>query len=182
MSDGSAYAKLQAYDRVRKRWRVVVETPQGSRHKFKYEPKLGVFTRHSVLPKGMTFPYDFGFLPGTEAEDGDPIDVLLLMDAPVFSGCVVPARLIGVIEARQTSEWKTVRNDRLLAVPAEEDELVEVRSAGDLDKKTLKEIEAFFATYNMLRGKRFKILGIRGPRHAEKLARKAMHAAGAGKS
>src|SRR4051812_2237950 len=80
---------------------VIVETPAGSRNKFAYDDEQGVFKLKKVLPAGMIFPYDFGFLPRTVAEDGDPIDVLLLMDQPAFPGVSVAARLIGVIEGEQ---------------------------------------------------------------------------------
>jgi len=93
---------------------VIVDTPKGSRNKFKYDEKLGLFRLGKVLPLGSCFPYDFGFIPSTKAEDGDPVDVLVLMDEPAFSGCLVTVRLLGVIEAEQTEEGKTVRNDRLI--------------------------------------------------------------------
>ena len=80
---------------------VIVETPKGCANKLKYEPTFSAFTLAKVLPAGMVFPYDFGFVPGTVGDDGDPLDVLLLIDAPVFPGCVVDARLIGVVEAEQ---------------------------------------------------------------------------------
>lgn len=83
-------AHLQPYDEGHEEWRVVIETPKHSHNKYKFEEKLGAFTLHGVLPEGMSFPYDFGFLPSTKAEDGDPLDVLLLMDEPAFAGCVVP--------------------------------------------------------------------------------------------
>src|SRR5881398_2938674 len=73
---------------------VVVETPKGSRNKFAFEPKLGVFKLKKVLPEGMVFPYDFGFIPSTKAEDGDPIDVLLLMDEPAYPGCLIECRVV----------------------------------------------------------------------------------------
>ena len=82
----------------------------------RYDPKQGIFTLRKVLPEGMVFPHDFGFLPRTLAADGDPIDVLLLMDVPAFPGCLVPSRLIGVIEGEQLDGKKKVRNDRLIAV------------------------------------------------------------------
>ena len=81
---------------------VIVETPAGSRNKFAFDPDQSVFALKNVLPAGMVFPYDFGFLPHTLAPDGDPIDVLLLMDEPAFPGCAVKARLIGVIEGEQS--------------------------------------------------------------------------------
>src|SRR5205085_2446067 len=94
--------RLSAYDDSEEAWNVVIETPKGSRNKYKFSQKLGMFMLKGVLPEGMSFPYDFGFLPATLGEDGDPLDVLLLMDQPAFCGCVVPARMIGVIEAEQT--------------------------------------------------------------------------------
>src|ERR1700723_2517088 len=81
--------------------RVVIETPKGSRNKFAFDPKEHIYELKKVLPAGMTFPYDFGFAPSTKAEDGDPVDVLVLMDEPAFAGCLAPARLIGEIEGGQ---------------------------------------------------------------------------------
>src|SRR6202049_457981 len=78
--------------------RVVIETPKGSRNKFAFNPEEHVFELKKVLPSGMAFPYDFGFVPSTEADDGDPVDVLVLMDEPAFPGCVLTCRPIGVVE------------------------------------------------------------------------------------
>jgi inorganic pyrophosphatase len=80
--------------------RVVIETPKGSRNKYAFNPDLGVFELRKVLPAGMVFPYDFGFVPRTRAGDGDPLDVLVLMDEPAFPGCVLGCRLVGVIRGR----------------------------------------------------------------------------------
>ncbi|MEA2542944.1 MAG: inorganic pyrophosphatase, partial [Acidobacteriaceae bacterium] len=93
--------KLQPIDKKDDILQVIVETPKGYRNKFAFDPDQGIFTLKKVLPAGMVFPYDFGFLPRTRALDGDPIDVLLLMDEPAFPGCVFRARLIGVIEGEQ---------------------------------------------------------------------------------
>src|SRR3712207_70105 len=95
---------------------VIIETPKGSRNKFKYDEERGLFLLDGVLPLGAVFPFDFGFVPSTLGDDGDPLDVLVLMDEPAFAGCLVPARLIGVIEAEQTEKGKTTRNDRLITV------------------------------------------------------------------
>src|SRR5580704_14286358 len=95
---------------------VVIETPKGSRNKFAFDPEQRVFSLKKVLPAGMTFPYDFGFLPQTLAPDGDPLDVLLLMDEPAYPGVVVRSRLLGVIEGEQLDGKNKIRNDRLLAV------------------------------------------------------------------
>src|ERR1700758_381556 len=95
---------------------VIIETPKGSRNKFAFDPDQRVFALRKVLPAGMIFPYDFGFLPRTQADDGDPIDVLLLMDEPAYPGVAVRSRLIGVIKGEQLDGKKKIRNDRLLAV------------------------------------------------------------------
>jgi inorganic pyrophosphatase len=94
---------------------VIIETPKGSQNKYAYDPRFGTFVLDGVLPAGAVFPFDFGFVPSTIGDDGDPLDVLVLMDAAAFTGCIVASRLIGVIEAEQTENGKTFRNDRLIA-------------------------------------------------------------------
>src|ERR1700704_2476619 len=111
---------------------VIVETPKGSRNKFSFDVKQEIFSLKKVLPAGMVFPYDFGFLPRTLADDGDPIDVLLLMDEPAFSGCAVRARLIGVIEGEQLDGKKKVRNDRIVAVAEANHVYAKIRNLKDL--------------------------------------------------
>jgi len=152
----------------------VIETPGGSRNKFKYDEKLGFYSLSGVLPEGMVFPHAFGFVPGTRAADGDPEDILILMDEPTFTGCVVPTRLIGVMEAEQTEEGKTERNDRLIAVATHSRDYSEVKGLGDLNSNMLKEIEQFFITYNKEKGKKFKVLRMRGPGQALKMVKKSL--------
>lgn len=170
-------SEIAPYDENEEQWRVVIETPRGSHSKYKFDEKLGQFILNSILPEGMAFPYDFGFLPSTVAADGDPTDVLVLMTQPAFPGCVVLVRLIGVIEAQQTEQDGTSeRNDRLVAVLVEDRTHGECKTVKDLNKRCVKEIEQFFVTYNRLRGKKFKLLGLHGPAKAESLAREGMHA------
>jgi inorganic pyrophosphatase len=138
---------------------VVIETPKGSPNKLAFQPRYGAFVLTGVLPVGAVFPFDFGFVPSTRAEDGDPLDVLVLMDAPVFPGCIVPSRLIGVIEAEQTEDGKTERNDRLLAVAANSAAHRSIRQLSDLSQDLVAQIEHFFVSYNEARGKRFKVRG-----------------------
>lgn len=95
--------RLAALDKDKK-VQVIIETPKGSRNKYAWDTDQQIFALRKVLPEGMAFPHDFGFIPSTEGDDGDPIDVLVLMDQPVFTGCLVKARLIGVIEGRQTEK------------------------------------------------------------------------------
>ena len=174
----NAFDRLDPWDAKEKQWRVVIETPKGSHNKYKYDDELGLFTFSGVLPEGMSFPYDFGFLPGTLGEDGDPLDVLLLMDSPAFCGCVVPSRLVGVIEALQTErDGKTERNDRLVAIPVDCRVYGDCRTLRDLNKDRLHEIEQFFVSYNRTRDKEFEVRAVHGPRRAEKLARDGIKAA-----
>jgi inorganic pyrophosphatase len=151
-------------------WRAVIEAAQGTRNKLKYLPELGALSLHAVLPLGTSFPYDFGFVPSTLGEDGDPLDVLVFMDQPVPPGTVVPCRLIGVIEASQKEKGeKARRNDRVLAVAAKTHRYGLWQGLGDVPANVLEEIERFFVFYNQQKGVTFKPLGRRGPAHAKEL-------------
>lgn len=135
--------RLKPYGKNR-RVQVIIETPAGSRNKFAYDSRQGIFLLKSVLPAGMTFPYDFGFLPRTKGGDGNPIDVLLLMDEPAFPGISIEARLIGVIEGEQIDGKNRVRNDRLVAVAKANNAYAKIRKLSDLPDKWIKELEDFF--------------------------------------
>jgi inorganic pyrophosphatase len=148
---------------------VIVETPSGSRNKFKYEPHSDLFLLHKVLPAGSVFPQDFGFIPSTLGADGDPLDVLVLMDEPTFPGNLVRARLIGVIEAEQTEAGKTIRNDRLIAVASACQDYHNVQELDDLDKNLVAQIEHFFVSYNQVEGRKFKPIGRPNAKQAGKL-------------
>jgi inorganic pyrophosphatase len=153
----------------------VIETPMGSRNKFKFDPKLGAFTLAGVLPQGMMFPHAFGFIPSTRADDGDPADILVVMDEPTFAGCVVHTRLIGVIEAEQKErDGQKERNDRIIAVAAHSHDHSDLHTLGDMNDNALKEIEQFFVNYNKERGKEFKVLARKGPKSAWKLVKKSL--------
>ena len=156
---------------------VIIETPAHSRNKFAYDPDQGIFALKKVLPAGMVFPYDFGFLPRTLAPDGDPIDVLLLMDEPAYPGCAVRARLIGVIEGEQLDGKKKVRNDRLVAVAEANHQYANIRKLGDLPAQWIKELQNFFVNYHRLEGKEYRLLGCKGADAAFTLIRKAQKAA-----
>jgi inorganic pyrophosphatase len=147
----------------------IIDTPKGSRNKFKYDEKIGIFRLGGALPMGAVFPFDFGYIPSTKAADGDPLDILILMDDPAFVGCLVPAKLIGVLEANQTEDEVTTRNDRLIAVAADSRNHSHIRFLGDLNNNLIHEIERFFVSYNETKGKKFEILGRFGPDRAEAL-------------
>jgi inorganic pyrophosphatase len=119
---------------------------------------------------GAAFPFDFGFVPSTLGEDGDPLDVLVLMDEPVFAGCLVPARLLGVIEAEQTErDGSTMRNDRLIAVASNYRQQQNLRSLDDLNPGLIGEIEHFFVSYNQIKDKHFSPNQRSGPERARQL-------------
>lgn len=155
---------------------MIIETPRGSRNKYKYEPSNKSYKLSKVMPEGMVFPYDFGCIPATKAEDGDPLDVLVLTDEPLFPGCLIDCKLIGVIEAEQEEEGETNRNDRLIAVANQSLLYSEVENLHGLNPVVLKQIKDFFVNYQRVRDVRVKILGHYGPERAlEVLQRAATH-------
>jgi inorganic pyrophosphatase len=125
---------------------VIIETPKGSRNKYKFDEKLELFRLSGVLPEGAVFPFEFGFLPSTKAADGDPLDVIVLVDGPTSVGCLVMTRLIGVIEAEQTEHGHTVRNDRLITVATHAHLFAEIKSLTDMSGQTVDELEHFFVS------------------------------------
>ena len=165
---------LSPFDPETNELQVVIDTPKGSRNKFSWDEKNKLFKLSGILPAGAFFPYDFGFIPQTKGEDGDALDVLILMDEPAFTGCLVPARLLGVIAAKQTEKGKTVRNDRLLAVATASRTHEHLRSISEIESRVLDEIEHFFVSYNAAKGKKFRLLGRFGPSRARALVRRAV--------
>ena len=146
--------------------RAIIDTPKGYRNKFKYDPESKLFTLSGLLPEGMMFPFDFGFIPSTLADDGDPLDVLVLMDAPAHVGCLIEVRLIGVISAEQAENGHKKRNDRLLAVAVHSYDHEDLTTIDEGSTTLLSQVEEFFVSYNKQRGKKFRITGTGGPRKA----------------
>jgi inorganic pyrophosphatase len=158
---------LETFDAETGVLNAIIETPKGSRNKYDYDEKHGVFKLGGVLPTGASFPFDFGFVPSTLGEDGDPLDILVLMDEAAFAGCLVPVRLIGAIEADQTErDGETMRNDRLIAVASHCQLHRDIRSLGDLNHGLVDEIEHFFVSYNNIKGKQFRPRERSGPERA----------------
>src|ERR1700681_2324713 len=133
-------------DAKRLECRAVIETPKGCRNKFDYDPDSGLFKLGGLLPEGMMFPFDFGFIPSTLGEDGDPLDVMVLMDEPAHVGCLLDVRIIGVIEAEQTQHGKTEVNDRILAVALHSYSHEDKTSIHDLSDALLDQVEQFFVS------------------------------------
>jgi len=168
-STSDPFADLPAFDPETDDLNVIIETPKGCRNKYKYDAKHKLFTLSKVLPAGSTFPYDFGYIPSTEGQDGDPLDVLLLMDEPAFSGCLIPARLIGVIRAEQHDKEGKMRNDRLIAIASQSHDQRDIRSLDEINPHLIEEIEHFFVSYNELEGKQFVPEARLGPSKARKI-------------
>jgi inorganic pyrophosphatase len=136
----------------------LVESPKGYNQKFNYDKRENRFRLSKVLPAGLVFPYDFGMIPGTEGEDGDPLDIIVVSESGTFPGCLIDCRLIGALQAEQTErDGTTVRNDRLIAVPAVSQLFSEIRSLDDLPEAILNQLEAFFKNYNEQAGKVFNV-------------------------
>jgi inorganic pyrophosphatase len=169
-------SQLKAFDsKDTDKLRVVIETPKGSRNKYAFNEKERVFELKTVLPAGMAFPYDFGFVPSTKADDGDPIDVLVLMDEPAFPGCVLLCRIVGVIEGEQTEKGnkKKLRNDRIVAIEQDAHSWQDIKAARDLGDHFSKELEQFFIDYHKLSKTNYKVIGLKGPERARKLIKAA---------
>jgi inorganic pyrophosphatase len=140
---------------------VVIESPRTSQAKYKYDPKEKVFKLKKLLPLGMVFPYDFGFIPDTEGEDGDPLDVVMLCEFATFTGAHVKCRLIGVLEGeQQEDDRKPIRNDRFFVVPVGSITYANIVTIEQLGKEHNDQLEEFFINYNKVEGKTFKALGI----------------------
>jgi inorganic pyrophosphatase len=148
------------------KFQVIIETPKGSRNKYSFDPEQKIFALKKVLPAGMTFPYDFGFIPSTKAEDGDPTDVLVLMDEPAFPGCLLKCRAVGIIEGRQGKKKDGERNDRVIAIEEANHSYAHIRHVKELGKKFVRELEEFFVNYHDLEGKKYRILDVKGPHEA----------------
>jgi inorganic pyrophosphatase len=154
---------------------VVIETPKGSRNKYAFDESSWLFRLKKILPSGTVFPLDFGFIPNTKAGDGDPIDALVVMEQGSYPGCLLECRLLGIIEAEQTERDGTVeRNDRLLAVPAKSIEYAGMKDMDSFTEEHLKDLEHFFMYYNDMAGKKFKLLGTKGPMAALNAVKKGI--------
>jgi inorganic pyrophosphatase len=170
-------SKLPAQLDLKKRTcRAIIETPKGCRNKFDYDSDSGLFMLGGLLPEGMMFPFDFGFIPSTLGGDGDPLDILVLMDAPAHVGCLIEVRIIGIIQAEQTEDGKTESNDRLLGVAIHSYDHEDLDSIDGVSKTLLDQLEAFFISYNKQRGKKFKVTGTGGPAKAVKFLKAGIKA------
>src|SRR5436190_10382344 len=156
---------------------VVVETPRGSRAKLDYDPKLKTFTLSKSLLAGLTYPYDWGFIPATAAEDGDPLDVMVIHEAATFPGLVLTCNIIGVLQVEQRSKGKkSKRNDRIFAAPCGSHAEKDLDDIRDLTNAMREELVKFFIATDELEDKQLKILGWKGPKVALKTIKQGARA------
>jgi inorganic pyrophosphatase len=136
----------------------LVESPRGFNQKFDFDEQEQRFRLSKVLPAGLVFPFDFGMIPGTRGEDGDPLDIIIIAENGTFPGCLVDCRLIGVLQAEQTErDGRTMRNDRFVGVPGVSQQFSEVDSLEQLPEAIINQLEAFFKNYNEQAGKQFRV-------------------------
>lgn len=157
--------------------RALVETPKGRRGKLDYDLKTGAFRLKTLLPDGMSFPMDFGFVPSTLAEDGDPLDIMILADEPNSSGTLLEVRLLGVIEAEEVEDGKKERNDRVLAAAKVSHLYASLKSVDELEAQFIDNLVEFWTNKDRLEGKVFKCIGVHGPSAAVSLVKAASKAA-----
>jgi inorganic pyrophosphatase len=161
---------------------VVIETPRGSHAKLAYDAKLGAFTLSKSLLTGLTYPHDWGFIPSTKADDGDPLDIMVIHDAATYPGLVLTCRVIGILQINQKKKGSTVRNDRLFAVPRDSHEEKGLKDVRDLSKAVREELQKFFIATDELEAKHLQILGWKGPKAAMKAIRAAAQPAASSKA
>jgi inorganic pyrophosphatase len=137
---------------------VMVESPKGFNQKFDYDPNVQRFKLSKILPAGLVFPFDFGMIPDTKGEDGDPLDVIVISESATFPGCLIDCRLIGAFRAEQTErDGRTMRNDRFVGIPGVSQLFPDISELSQLPESILNQLESFFRNYNEQAGKQFKV-------------------------
>ncbi|NEO29174.1 MAG: inorganic diphosphatase [Symploca sp. SIO3C6] len=134
---------------------VLIEIPGGSKNKYEFDKDLQAFALDRVLYSSVQYPYDYGFVPNTLADDGDPLDGMVLIDQPTFPGCVIAARPIGMLEMIDSGD----RDEKILCVPDKDPRYASVKSLEDVAEHRLDEIAEFFRSYKHLEKKVTDILG-----------------------
>ncbi|MDN3548486.1 inorganic diphosphatase [Mucilaginibacter aquaedulcis] len=138
---------------------IVIETPKGSTCKYNYDADQKCFRLKKILPAGMTFPFDFGFIPDTKGGDGDPLDVMVISELSTFPGCCIDCRIIGVFKVEQTGpDGKTIRNDRFFAIPEVSQLFKDVKDIEDLPGTIIDQLESFFKNYIRQEGKQLEVV------------------------
>jgi inorganic pyrophosphatase len=144
--------------------RAIIEIPKNSSNKYEYDGELGIFRLDRALYSPLHYPGDYGFIPGTLAEDGDPLDIIVLVNEPSFTGCLMEARPVGVLHMFDQTE----SDQKILAVPNRNPRFESIHTIDQVFPHTRREIEYFFSIYKELQGVETEIKGWEGPREARK--------------
>jgi inorganic pyrophosphatase len=154
--------------------RCIVETPRGSRAKFKWDGEAKLFTLSKTLVAGLTYPYDWGFIPSTVAEDGDPLDVMMLHDVSTYPGMMLCCRLIGMLEVYDCKDGERTPNHRLFAVPSDARRESAIDDVRELPQRLRQELGSFFVSTATLDKKEVAVGEWHGPGRARELLERAM--------
>lgn len=152
---------------------VLIEIPAGSKNKYEFDKDMNAFALDRVLYSSVQYPYDYGFIPNTLADDGDPLDGMVLIDQPTFPGCVITARPIGMLEMVDGGD----RDEKILCVPAKDPRYAEITSIKQISSHRLEEIAEFFRSYKNLEKKVTEILGWQDVDAVSSLVEKCIKAA-----
>jgi inorganic pyrophosphatase len=152
---------------------VLIEIPAGSKNKYEFDKDLNAFALDRVLYSSVQYPYDYGFVPNTLADDGDPLDGMVIIDQPTFPGCVIPARPIGMLIMIDGGD----RDEKILCVPAKDPRYNDVKTLADIAPHRLEEIAEFFRSYKNLEKKVTEIRGWEGIEAVQALVAKSIEAA-----
>jgi inorganic pyrophosphatase len=152
---------------------VLIEIPAGSKNKYEFDKDLNAMALDRVLSSSVQYPYDYGFIPNTLGNDGDPLDGMVMMDQPTFPGCVIAARPIGMLEMIDGGD----RDEKILCVPDKDPRYAGVKSLKDVPQHRLDEISEFFKTYKNLEKKVTEILGWKDVDAVEPLVQEGIAAA-----
>src|SRR5215469_7447873 len=173
----SNLAKIDpAWDKNKCCCNAIIETPKGRRNKFKYSEEHRLFELGGLLAEGLSFPFDFGFIPRTRGGDGDPLDIMVLMEEPAHVGCLLQVRILGVLLAEQIEGKKRESNGRLLAAAIHSYAHEKLTNIDHVNKSILDQVEEFFISYNKSRGKTYVPKGRHGPKHAAEIIEAGMAA------
>lgn len=132
---------------------IIIETPKGNAQKYTYDKDLKLFRFKKVLAAGLVFPFDFGFIPGTKGDDGDPLDIMVISEYHGFPGCVMDVRVAGCLPAMQTNGKRSYRNDRFIGVLEQSSAYDQIMTLEDLPSALIDSIRLFFTTYLHVEGK-----------------------------
>jgi inorganic pyrophosphatase len=137
----------------------MIECPKGYNQKFDFDPEEKRFKLSNILPAGLVFPFDFGMIPGTKGQDGDPLDIIVVSESTTFPGCLVDCRIIGALKAEQTErDGNTMRNDRFIGIPDVSQLFAGIQTLEQLPEAIVDQLGAFFKNYNEQAGKQFRVI------------------------